>query len=73
MAGPIDTSALMSVQRIELSVSQFAELIGVEPERVLGVEKRGSTMILVLEPEDTDGGTNQRDIPAVEDRRQDRG
>lgn len=41
----------MPVERREVSVSQFAELMGLEPERLIAVERRGSTMVLVLEPE----------------------
>jgi hypothetical protein len=45
----------MPVERREISVSQFAELLGVEAERVIGVERKGSTMVLLLEPEATNG------------------
>lgn len=51
----------MRVERVRLSVSQFCELIGVDPDRLIAVQregaqmgKKGSTMVLILEPEETD-------------------
>lgn len=52
----------MPVQRIRISLSQFCDLIGVDPQRLLDVEvkkidpatKRVSTsVVLVLEPEES--------------------
>lgn len=49
----------MPAERQELSVSQFAELLGVDPQRLIDVKRRGgsqgSTMVLILEPEEIDG------------------
>lgn len=42
---PVDRS-------VALSISQFAELIGIEPERFIGVEvhRPSSTIVIVQEP-----------------------
>jgi len=61
----------MPVRRRLISVSQFAELLGVEPQQVIAVERQGSSLVLVLEPEVSDGWADGRDIPAVDDGRQD--
>jgi hypothetical protein len=44
----------MPVVRRVVSVSQFAELMGVEPQQVIAVERQGSSLVLVLEPEETE-------------------
>jgi hypothetical protein len=51
------------IERRAVSVSQFADLLGVDPQRLIGVERKGSTMILLLEPEDD---TTVRDVPATQ-------
>lgn len=43
----------MPVCRRLISVSQFAELLGLEPQQVIAVERQGSSLVLVLEPEET--------------------
>jgi hypothetical protein len=63
----------MPVERVSLSISQFAELLGTEPDRVIAVEKRGPTMVLVLEPQDVTHGANKCGNPATTDRRHGRG
>lgn len=44
----------MPVVREPLSISQFCELVGIEPARFVDVEvnRRASTVTLVLEPEE---------------------
>lgn len=44
----------MPVVRQSLSIGQFADLLGIEPSRLNGVEVdlRKSAVVLVLEPED---------------------
>jgi hypothetical protein len=67
----------MPVIREPLSISQFAELVGVEPSRLVGVEfsRRNSSVTLVLEPLDVrkeaiqDAGACQADAPAVAETR----
>jgi hypothetical protein len=50
----------MPVDREPISISQFAELVGVEPARLVDVEfsRRNSTVMLVLEPVDV----QQKDV-----------
>ena len=42
----------MPVERVSVSLSQFAELLGLEPGRFLGVEfdRRSTALTLVMEP-----------------------
>lgn len=51
----------MPVQRVPLSISQLAELVGVEPWRLLDIEvnRLKQTANLVLEPEETDMGKSK--------------
>ena len=42
----------MPVERREVSISQFCELLGIEPKRLIAVERKSSTMVLILEPDD---------------------
>ena len=57
---PVDRS-------VRLSVSQFSELIGIEPTRFVGVEvdKQTSTIVVVLEPieRDSDHGPDPTGHP----------
>lgn len=52
----------MPVVREHLSVSQFAELVGIDPARFNGVEvdKRESRVTLVLEPEEDNEDERRR-------------
>jgi len=52
----VDRAALMPVERRPVSVSQFSELMGIEPARLVDVEfsRRQSSVVLVLEPEEVD-------------------
>lgn len=58
----------MPVERRPISVSQFCELLGVEPHRLIAVTReggsKGSTMVLILEPEETNA--NDRNVSAAE-------
>lgn len=44
----------MLVERVPISLSQFAELLAIDPARFLGVEfdRRSTGLLLVMEPED---------------------
>lgn len=55
----------MPVDRVPISISQFAELLAIEPKRLIAVEvdRRSSTVMLVMEPEEDDG-TNRRGTPS---------
>lgn len=55
----------MPVERVPVSVSQFCELLGIEPEQFVGVEvqKPSSRVLILVEPDD---GTDQRNLPATE-------
>ena len=57
---PVDRST-------KLSVSQFSELLGIEPKRFIDVEvnRQTSTVTVVLEPEETADGPNERRDPTV--------
>ena len=45
----------MPVQRVQISISQFCELLALEPGRLVGLDyDRASTVVtLVLEPDET--------------------
>jgi len=47
----------MPVVREQVSISVFCEEMGIDPKRFVGVEvnRKASTVTLVLEPEDFDG------------------
>ena len=50
----------MGLVRVPLSVSQFSELVGIDPDRFVGVEvpaRRSGNVILVLEEEDVAQGS----------------
>lgn len=62
----------MPVERTPISISQFCELLAIEPARFVGVEvnRRASTVTLVLEPCEDDGIQRERTPPAADaDRR----
>jgi hypothetical protein len=40
----------MPVERIAVSVSQLAEMLEVDPKRLIGVEKSSTGFVIVLEP-----------------------
>lgn len=43
----------MPIERREVSVSQLSELLGIAPERFIGIVRlNSSTVTLLLEPED---------------------
>lgn len=62
----------MPVERRLISVSQFAELMGIEPQQVIAVERQGSSLVLVLEPEESHGWTTTGDGAPTDDGRQSR-
>ena len=55
----------MPFERIDVSVSQFAALIGFDEQRLVDIEvdRRSSRVTLVLEPED--GDTRQPTTPWI--------
>jgi len=54
----------MPVIRQPLSVNQCCELLGIDPQRFICIEKVSSSLLtIVLEPEDSDG-TNDGIVPA---------
>jgi len=51
----------MPVERHEISVSQFCELLALEPQRFIGVTRPradSSTLTILMEPEMQTSGTN---------------
>ena len=54
----------MPVERVPISLSQFGDCVGYDPERILGVEFTRSTVILVLEPEEGEDDADDRDVSA---------
>jgi hypothetical protein len=56
----------MPVERQPVSISQFAELMGIDPARFVGVdvERQSSRVLLVLEPEKIDGIQRERTAAA---------
>jgi hypothetical protein len=61
----------MPVDRTPVSISQFAELMGIDPARFVGVEveRRSSRVLLVLEPEKADGIQRERTTSATNSHR----
>ena len=57
----------MPVVREHLSISQFAELVGIVPARLTGLEmdKRVSRVTLVLEPEENDMAQTSGTFPQL--------
>jgi hypothetical protein len=56
----------MPVERISVSISQFCELVGIDPQRFVAIERASrtsTTVTIVLEPENV-GADEQRDTPA---------
>lgn len=53
------------VVRVPLSISQFAELMGIDPERLVDVEvsRRSTQVTLVMEPEVINGADEHGDPP----------
>ncbi len=48
---PIE-EVLMPVERVKVSTSQLAEMLEVDPLRLVGVEKSSTGFVIVLEPKE---------------------
>lgn len=69
MSGAIDIGKQKTgVERQSLSVNQFAELLGFEPERFIGVQvnKQSQTIWLLLEPEEKEHANDRNDATTRE-------
>lgn len=55
----------MPVDRVPLSSSQLAELLGVDAKRLIDVELTRDGFVIVLEPEERNGRTDGQDHAAT--------